>query len=221
MDQQNRSMIEKLERMIQENHMLSHPFYKAWTCGHLTKPTLQKYAKEYYHHVKAFPTYLSAIHSRCEDACTRKLLLENLIDEEAGSPNHPDLWRAFIMALGVTKEEIESHIPSSPAQELVNTFRDICRNAPVASGIAALYCYESQIPSICTTKIDGLKRWYGITNPAGYHYFTVHETADVVHAKTEQQLLESMVKPEDEESVLASSHRVLRSLWNFLSSFEV
>ena len=162
------SWMNRLEEMIQQQHMLTNPFYQAWTCVHLKQSTLMEYAKEYYHHVKAFPTYLSAVHSRCDDSEVRKLLLENLIDEEAGKPNHPDLWRSFAMALGVSKEEIETHQPQIAAKELVDTFRDICRHEPIAAGVAALYCYESQIPAICTTKIDGLKKWYGMTNPGGY-----------------------------------------------------
>lgn len=221
MSKSNTSFMSRLEELIQEKHMLSTPFYQAWTCGHLEKSTLLQYAKDYYHHVKAFPTYLSALHSRSDDAQTRRLLLENLIDEEAGKPNHPDLWRSFAMALGVTKQEVEAHKPSAAAKELVDTFRDICRSEPVAAGIAALYCYESQIPAICTTKIDGLKKWYGMTNPGGYHYFTVHETADVEHSRVERELLESMVTPEEQDAVLASAKRILNTLWNFLGSFDI
>ena len=221
MNEHNQSFMERLDALIQKKHMLTHPFYQAWTCGHLEKSTLQEYAKEYYHHVKAFPTYLSALHSRCDDAKSRRLLLENLIDEEAGKPNHPDLWRSFAMALGVTSKEIDGHQPQEAAKTLVDTFRDICRSDPIAAGVAALYCYESQIPSICTTKSDGLKKWYGMTNAGGYHYFTVHETADVEHSRAERELLGSMVTPEEESRVLASAERILDTLWNFLSSFKV
>jgi len=216
------SLITQLDALIQQKHMLQHDFYKAWTCGHLQQSTLREYAKAYYHHVKAFPTYLSAVHSRCDDSKTRKLLLENLIDEEAGTPNHPDLWRSFAQALGVTSHELDHDKPQSAASELVDTFRDICRNAPIAAGIAALYCYESQIPTICTSKIDGLKKWYGMNDPEGYRYFTVHETADVEHSRVERELLVSMVGTKEEENaVLASAERILDTLWKFLSSFKI
>ena len=43
-------------------NIIYHPlFYKAWNKGELSKTTLQTYAQEYYHHVAAFPRYLSAI----------------------------------------------------------------------------------------------------------------------------------------------------------------
>ena len=216
---QEHAWMEQLETLIQEKHMLTHPLYKAWTCGMLSKASLQEYAKEYYHHVKAFPTYISALHSRCEDPTTRRLLLENLIDEEAGNPNHPDLWKAFALALGVTEFELNTHKPSAQTQALIATFQDLCCNAPVPVGIAALYCYESQIPAICATKIDGLKKWYGLNQPSDYRYFTVHETADVEHSSTEKELLIKLVEPAQQAAVLQGAGKGLNLTLEFLEFF--
>ncbi len=213
--------IDQLEQLIQQKHMLSHRFYQAWTCGHLTKQVLQEYAQEYYHHVKAFPTYLSLLHSRSDDAALRKCLLQNLIDEEAGEPNHPDLWRSFAMALGVGPEEIASHVPRQETVELINTFRTACSRPAVAVGIAVLYCYESQIPAICHTKIEGLKKWYGLHHPDNYRYFTVHETADIEHSRVEKELLTRLVQPHEEKEVLGYAEKALDALWKFLSSFTI
>src|SRR5437764_663694 len=87
--------LDTIDNDIAAKHLLKHPFYLAWTRGELSREALADYARQYYHHVAAFPTYLSAVHAHCEDQSARKQLLNNLIDEEAGSPNHPELWRAF------------------------------------------------------------------------------------------------------------------------------
>ena len=81
--------LDRLDQQIAARHLLTHPFYLAWTRGELHKATLADYACQYYRHVVAFPTYLSAVHARCDDQATRRQLLANLIDEEAGDPNHP------------------------------------------------------------------------------------------------------------------------------------
>lgn len=215
----NNSWLTQLEALIQQKHMLSHPFYKAWTSGQLTLPQLQEYAKEYYHHVKAFPTYISALHSRCEDMEVRKSLLKNLIDEEAGQPNHPDLWRSFGLALGVTTEEMDQHQPSDATRNLVNTFKECCQHSILPAGIAMLYSYESQIPAICQSKISGLKQWYGMDDPENYRYFSVHEDADVEHSRDERKLLQMLVSPEEEAVVLSAAEKALNALESFLSSF--
>ena len=91
----SRDVIADLDSMIAEHSMLKHPFYQAWTAGTLTRERLQNYTVEYYPHVAAFPRYLSAIHSRCADMATRQAILENLIEEERGAENHPELWLAL------------------------------------------------------------------------------------------------------------------------------
>ena len=74
-----------LRDAVMEYSMLKHPFYVAWTEGKLSKPVLAEYAKQYYAHVRGFPTYVSGVHSHCEDLSVRRELLENLIEEERGN----------------------------------------------------------------------------------------------------------------------------------------
>ena len=186
--------------------------------GELSKECLKEYAKEYYHHVKKFPCYLSAVHSHTEDAQTRRHLLNNLIEEEAGIPNHPELWRSFAKGLGATDEEIDSHIPSLAIKHVVETFMDICQNSPTAEGIASLYAYESQIPPICISKIQGLRQHYKMRNPEDWKYFTIHIEADKEHAAVERELLDHYVSKENAQSVNYAVQRTLDTLWNFLSS---
>ena len=100
--------LDKIDNDIAEKHLLKHPFYLAWTRGELSKEALADYARQYYHHVAAFPTYLSAVHANCDDQTTRKQLLNNLIDEEAGSPNHPELWLRFAHGLDVSQEDAKN-----------------------------------------------------------------------------------------------------------------
>src|SRR5213075_2203595 len=95
--------LDKIDNDIAEKHLLKHPFYLAWTRGELSREALADYAAQYYHHVAAFPTYLSAVHSNCEDQPTRRELLENLTEVEQGSPNHPELWLQFAEGLGVNE----------------------------------------------------------------------------------------------------------------------
>ena len=57
---------------------------------------------------------------------------------------------------------------------LIDSFRSVCNDGSTAEGLATLYAYESQIPSVSESKIDGLKKHYGFDNPRDYEYFTVH-----------------------------------------------
>jgi pyrroloquinoline-quinone synthase len=209
--------LNEINNDIAQKHLLKHPFYLAWTRGELTKDALTDYARQYYHHVAAFPTYLSAVHSNCDDQATRKQLLDNLIDEEAGSPNHPELWKQFASALGVEDAEFTATKRQPETKNLIDTFRSVCGQESTAQGLAALYAYESQIPAICESKIDGLKKHYGFTKPEHYEYFTVHIEADREHSAAEREMLDRYVNDGNFESVKASVNRVLDALWDMLS----
>jgi pyrroloquinoline-quinone synthase len=209
--------LDNIDNDIAEKHLLKHPFYLAWTRGELSKEALTDYARQYYHHVAAFPTYLSAVHSKCDDQPTRKQLLNNLVDEEAGSPNHPQLWLKFAAGLGVSHVDAQNAKQWPETKKLIDTFRSVCGDAPTADGLAALYAYESQIPEICESKIDGLKKHYGITDPEHYRYFTVHIKADREHSAAEREMLNAHVNEQNFKSVKASVNRVLDALWEMLS----
>jgi pyrroloquinoline-quinone synthase len=209
--------LEEIDNDIAEKHLLKHPFYLAWTRGELSKEALTDYAQQYYHHVAAFPTYLSAVHAHCDHQATRKQLLNNLIDEEAGSPNHPELWKKFADGLGVEDADPAQTEKQPETKNLINTFRSVCGQRSTAEGLAALYAYESQIPSICESKIDGLKKHYGFTKPEHYEYFTVHIGADREHSAAEREMLSRHLDAHNFESVKVSVNRVLDALWNMLS----
>jgi pyrroloquinoline-quinone synthase len=209
--------LDLIDSDIAEKHLLKHPFYLAWTRGELSTDALSDYARQYYHHVAAFPTYLSAVHTKCDDQKTRKQLLDNLVDEEAGSPNHPELWLKFAHALGIPEGDAIAAEKRSETKNLIDTFRSVCREGSTAEGLAALYAYESQIPAICESKIDGLKRYYGFNDPEGYRYFSVHIEADREHSAAERKMLGAYVDDQNAGRVRAAVQRTLDALWEMLS----
>ena len=147
----------QLNEKLDKYHLLNHPFYKSWNDGKLTREIIKDYAEQYYQHVKAFPRYISATHSLCEDIEKRKILLENLQDEENKDGDHPKLWRNFASAMGSSKKEIKSVKEEKFTTELIENFFKNGRSS-YAEGLASLYTYERQIPEIAETKIRGLKK---------------------------------------------------------------
>lgn len=209
--------LDSIDQQIAAKHLLNHPFYLAWTRGELTVASLADYARQYYHHVAAFPTYLSAVHSRCEDQPTRRQLLDNLVDEEAGYPNHPELWLQFAEGLGVTKEDVTRSEKWGETENLIGTFRSICSEGSTTDGLAALYAYESQIPAVAETKIKGLIENYEMNDPRHYEYFTVHVEADREHAAAERAMLNQYVSDNNAATTGRTVDRVLDALWEMLS----
>src|ERR1700736_739933 len=209
--------LDSIDNDIADKHLLKHPFYLAWTRGELSKNALGDYARQYYHHVAAFPTYLSAVHMHCDDQATRRQLLDNLVDEEAGSPNHPQLWMKFAEGLGVNDVDLARTEKQPETKNLIDTFRSVCGEGSTAEGLAGLYAYESQIPAICESKIDGLRKHNDLTDPKHYEYFSVHIEADREHSAAERKMLITYVDDRNIDNVRASARRVLDALWEMLS----
>ena len=204
-----------LNNRLDKLHLLNHPFYVAWEQGELTQEILQDYAEQYYQHIKAFPRYISATHSMCEDIEKRKILLDNLSDEEDLNKDHPMLWKQFALAAGADESSLDLVKQEYFTSDLIENFFRLSRSS-YAEGLGALYAYERQVPEIAETKIKGLINHYNISTDQGLEYFVVHKDADVLHREQSEKLMLQLNKEEQvlaEEAALSTGHM----LWNFLS----
>jgi len=207
----------RLRHAVMEYSMLKHPFYVAWTEGKLSKLVLAEYAKQYYAHVRAFPTYVSGVHSRCEDLAVRRQLLENLIEEERGDENHPELWLRFAEALGVDREAVKSAELLPATEASVKSLQSLTQSEDYRQGLAALLAYESQIPEVAQTKREGLKSFYGIADERAVSFFRIHESVDFLHQQVEMQILKDECQsPTAQVEAIASAREGAKALWNFL-----
>ena len=204
-----------LNKKLDEYHLLKHPFYKSWNEGKLNREIIKDYAEQYYQHVKAFPRYISATHSICEDLDKRRILLENLQDEEKKDADHPMLWKNFALSVGADSKEIEKKERYNFTNELIENFFKNAR-ASYAEGLGSLYTYERQVPEIADTKIRGLKAHYGVSSKEGLEFFEVHKAADVHHREACEKLLDSLSKEEQDKAEKAALSTA-KYLWNFLS----
>src|SRR5207302_6691477 len=100
---------------------------------------------------------------------------------------------------------------------LIETLREITRNADTLEGVAALYGYESQIPEISSTKIEGLTTHYGVTSDEGLSFFRVHEQADEVHRRAERDMMSELIQSrEDEDRAIRAAQQVAIAFYQML-----
>ncbi len=215
---------QELEARVAPFDLLQHSFYQAWSKGELTAEELREYAAEYWHHVSAFPTYLSALHARMTDAELRREVLRNLAEEEGVDQPlgraHSDLWMDFATGMGATRAEVEARPVQSEMTALIGAFRELMQEKPVIA-MAALYAYESKVPAIAKTKAEGLAAHYQTTGAAA-KYFTLHETADVHHSAVWRELINVQLaaEPEAAEAALDAAERAAQALWSALDGIQ-
>ncbi len=215
----------EMQARITRQDLLCHPFYKAWAAGELSAADLREYAAEYYHQVAAFPTYLSGLHARLEDGELRRRVLRNLCDEEGiESPDtrpHSELWLDFAEGLGASREAVRGRTPVREVEQLIQTFRRMAAEEPVAAALAAFYAYESQVPRVAKEKARGLRQHYQADRKT-CAYFDLHTMADIYHAQVWRDELEALVAahPEQAEKALAAAEECAQALWRALDGIE-
>jgi pyrroloquinoline-quinone synthase len=210
-----------IDAKVAERAMLKHPFYQAWTDGSLPLDALRAYSRQYFHHVEAFPRAVSAVHSNCPDRDGRRMLAENLSEEEgveAGKQDHASLWLMFAAGLGESEAAVRGQELNAETQALIDTFRRLSRRSYVA-GLGALYAYESQFPAVASAKIEGLVDRYGIDDEETLRFFRVHQSADVEHSSVCRTLLDRL-PDEDKTEAVAAGEELAGALWTFLSGVE-
>ncbi len=63
-------------------------------------------------------------------------------------------------------------------------------------GLCALYAYESQVPEVSKSKIEGLVKFYGINDAKHWNFLLRIRHTIVGHAEQVAKLIEQYVEPE-------------------------
>lgn len=210
------SLTKKIDQLIEQKSLLKHPFYQMWSDGKLSKEMLAGYSKEYFQMVKAVPTFVGEI---------AKFTPQNMLDEikanQQEEADHIKPWTHFAVSLGV--DNVESYTAPQMTMHAVSELSGLMTS--LESGAVAMYAFEKEIPKISHTKLDGLAKFYNITEDSATEYFRLHEEADVRHAATWEKILDRI--PEDrhaeflavaEKSLDAQNHLLDSCYQNYCTS---
>lgn len=210
-------VLDRIDALIDDRHLLRHPFYQAWVDGTLPRENLQEYARQYYAFESTFPRFLSALHSRSDSPSVRGALLENLWDEEHGDANHQELWLRFAEGVGADRESVRSAERNEATRALLDMYWSASSARPAAAGVAAVYAYERQVPQVAQAKIDGLRQRYGIDDGRTLAFFEVHSTLDIEHSDAERSMIAELATGHEDEAVAGASD-ALDAWWSFLDA---
>jgi pyrroloquinoline-quinone synthase len=218
---------EQLEASIAKYDLLCHPFYRAWAAGELTRDDLREYARQYYHHVDAFPCYLAELALRLDEGDLRRAVLANMCDEKGAaggygkdSVPHSELWLDFAEGMGA-RRDMQWHLPIAEVRELMRYFHHVASEGMPEEALAAFYAYESQVPRVAKEKERGLREMYGADDKT-VAYFTLHATADIFHSNVWHKQLENRIaaNPETAQATLDAAENAAQLLWRALDRIE-
>jgi len=185
------SIIKQIDDLIEKRSLLKHPFYEMWSDGKLTVESLAGYSKEYFQLVKAVPSFMTPIIEKAPDS-----VISELKENQQEEADHIQPWIKFAGQLGISEEELINYDGLTKTNKAVSNLSDLMNTYD--GGSCAMYAFEKEIPKISQTKLEGMAKFYGMTNNEATEYFKLHTEADIRHAAAWQNILEtSSTKTED------------------------
>ena len=207
------SLIQRIDQMIEDQSLLKHKFYVMWNEGKLSKDSLSGYSKEYFQLVKAVPTFVDQVMEKSPSEIKSKIASNR--DEES---EHIEPWVKFATALGVPQNNLQNYEGLDDTKQAISNLS--CLMSSFEEGAAAMYALEQEIPKISLSKIDGLRKFYGMSDDDAIEYFRLHAEADIRHAALWRKILENTPASREDELVevarksLAAQNLLLDSCYN-------
>lgn len=192
-------LIERIDYEIEKHSLLKHVFYQMWSEGKLTINHLQGYSKEYFQLVKVVPKFVENILNVIADPSLKRAVGQNLKEES----EHIEPWIMFSTAIGVQRSDLASYKGENETNMAVSTLSQLTERS-LEEAVAAMYAYEKELPKISRSKIDGLKKFYGMQSNEATKYLEIHEEVDVRHSEVWKNILKTIPEEKQERALNAA-----------------
>ena len=192
-------LIERIDYEIEKHSLLKHVFYQMWSEGKLTINHLQGYSKEYFQLVKVVPKFVENIFNVIADPSLKRAVGQNLKEES----EHIEPWIMFSTAMGVQRNDLTSYKGENETNMAVSTLSQLTERS-LEEAVAAMYAYEKELPKISRSKIDGLKKFYGVQSNEATKYLEIHEEVDLRHSEVWKNILKTIPEEKQERALNAA-----------------
>jgi pyrroloquinoline-quinone synthase len=192
-------LIERIDYEIEKHSLLKHVFYQMWSEGKLTINHLQGYSKEYFQLVKVVPKFVENIFNVITDPSLKRAVGQNLKEES----EHIEPWIMFSTAMGIQRNDLASYKGENETNMAVSTLSQLTERS-LEEAVAAMYAYEKELPKISRSKIDGLKKFYGVQSNEATKYLEIHEEVDLRHSEVWKNILKTIPEEKQERALNAA-----------------
>ena len=180
-------LIVRIDNEVENRSLLKHPFYKMWSNGELNLNQLRGYSLEYFQLVKLVPEMVNNIKLKLQNQKLKSIVEESHKEELS----HIEPWVRFATSLGVQKQELLNYVCDENTRTAVSSLLELT-NDSIDPSVCAMYAYEMDLPNISRSKIEGLHKFYNISDAASTNYFEIHEEADIRHAEIWRNMIKSI-----------------------------
>ena len=194
-------LIVRIDNEVENRSLLKHPFYKMWSNGELNLNQLRGYSLEYFQLVKLVPEMVNNIMLKLQDQELKSIVEESHKEELS----HIEPWIRFSTSLGVQKQVLLNYVCDENTTTAVSSLVELT-NDSIDPSVCAMYAYEMDLPNISRSKIEGLHKFYNISDAASTNYFEIHEEADIRHAEIWRNMIKRIPDPKHDLSFRAAAN---------------
>jgi len=218
----------QLEEALHSRLTLDHPVLQEMAKPKKNLPLVSKMALQAFHLTRAFTGYIGIIYYHCPIQKSRVALSVNLYEEETGAlsktANHMDLMERFILALGLTREQIDNEVPLPTTTDLIEYRKKLCENPETLHMGAAAVMIASEGQSLETkagkTKDQLIPEMYGL-KPEDLAFFAVHAVEDVYHVSDGLDLVSELCTTEKmQQEAIEAIHGTCDRFWRFFDGIQ-
>jgi pyrroloquinoline-quinone synthase len=200
---------------VADRRLLTHPFYRRWEAGTLSRAELAEYAEQYRHLEHALPGVLARVVIGAPDGTVRGMAEATLDDELTNPAPHVALFEDFAVAVGA-----RAACDPTDATAALMALQEDSAHRGTLQGIACMSAYEVQAAEVAASKAEGLRQHYGI-HAEGTRFWDVHAGMELAHADWSTAALADLAEgPDDLALIEQTASAAAEAWWSFLDERE-
>jgi pyrroloquinoline-quinone synthase len=168
------------------------PFWLQLFEGTLPVEGMQHWAKQMYFITQEFGRYTSAIHANCPIFEVRHTMAQTLYEEHGHmveKKDHPELFRKFARALGLSDAELAAATLLPETEALLDWLLDLCLHHNFVEGLAGFgVAVEGQANKGIPLFIDVFRNKLGLSDDA-LEFWTTHAEDDIEHGRRSMDIV--------------------------------
>jgi pyrroloquinoline-quinone synthase len=168
------------------------PFWMDLFSGTLPADGLRHWAKQMYFITEDFGRFTSAIHANCTVFEVRHVLAETIYEEHGrmlAQKDHPELFRKFTRAIGVSDEELARARPLPETEALLDWLMDLCLHRHYVEALAGFGVgVEGQANKGIPLFVHVFRDKLGLSEDA-IEFWTTHAEDDIEHGRRSLEIV--------------------------------
>jgi pyrroloquinoline quinone (PQQ) biosynthesis protein C len=194
-------------------HSPNGKFYPVFLTGKLTRPQLERWAKEMYHFVQPGIPALTAWLAHAPTTVEResaKLIARNLAGELGflSEPDHRDLYVQFLGGLGISEADARAHLPLASTIGGATVLGAFCRSS-FEEGLGSFGLgLEMQVPGRpngAAMILKALER-YDLPEQA-LEFYRIHVEAEEEHGDNAERAVAPFVQTREQQALVRHAFR--------------